>query len=699
VALVVSRIGMDSALAQITHERGSQAVRHVRPTRWFQQNWCVYLALVVAVVVLYNPVQHYSFVGYDDPDYVTDNPHVLGGLSWPAVEWAFTTNWAANWIPLTWLSHMLICSLFGLQAGAHHLANVFFHLLSSLLLFAALKRMTAAHWRSALVAFLFAVHPLHVESVAWVTERKDVLSGVFWFLALWLYALYAERRSIRLYLMVLAAFVFGLMAKPMVVTLPFVLLLLDVWPLGRFRTAPLPAVSRRAILLEKIPFLVLAVGASAVTYLVQLHGGAVSRFARVPLSMRFENALLSYVIYVAKTFWPTRLAVFYPLTAVPMRLSVAAGVVLLAVSAAVLRWVRVRPYLAVGWFWFLGALVPAIGLVQVGAQARADRYTYLPMVGIFIAIAWGMGEIVARKPGWMRAVCALAAGSCLVFSLQARLQVEFWRDTETLFRHALEVTDGNYVAYNSLGLALRKQGQLEEAIANYRKALSIWPGFPEALTNLGEAYVSQKRFSEAVLPLDEAVRLNPDSAEARTNLANALTGRGDMVAAETQYREALRLQPDSANAHAGLATALANQHREGEALREYQDAIRLRPDSPDIHFNFAQMLVASGRTDEALGEFAETVRLKPDDAEAHRGFGVALAAQGRLTKALEEFEACVRLTPNDSKYRFNLATALAYLERNDEAIAQLSEAIRIQPDFTEALEARKYLLELRGSRH
>jgi tetratricopeptide (TPR) repeat protein len=654
---------------------------------------------LVVVVVLYSQIGHYGFIGYDDPDYVTDNPHVRGGLSWPAVEWAFTTGYAANWIPLTWLSHMLDCELFGLWGGAHHLMNVLLHILGSMLLFAALKRMTGAHWRSALVALLFAVHPLHVESVAWVTERKDVLSGVFWFLALWLYSLYVERRTAGLYLMLLTAFVFGLMAKPMVVTLPFVLLLLDVWPLGRFRKAPFTAASWRAILLEKVPLLVLALGASAVTYLVQLHGGAVSRIETLPLSLRFGNALISYVIYVAKTLWPTRLAAFYPLTAVSPWLSVAAGVALLAVSAIVLRWVRARPYLAVGWFWYLGTLVPVIGLVQVGAQARADRYTYLPMVGILIPIAWGLGEVAARRPGLKRAVCTLAIGACLVLSLLTWQQARLWRDTATLFRHAIEVTDGNYVAYNNLGLALRKQGQLAEAIANYQMALRARPQFPDALMNLGEVYTIQNRPQEAVVALEEAVRLSPAAAEMRTNLANALSGTGQKTAAELQYREALRLEPDSPEAHTGLAAVLADQDRGEEAIRELREAIRLRPDYADGHYNLAGLLVAAGRMEEALGEYAEAVRLSPDDAEAHRGFGVALAAQGRLNKAEEEFEACVRLKPGDAQYRFNLATALAYLQRTGEAIAQLSEAIRIRPDFPEALEARKYLLGLGKAGH
>jgi tetratricopeptide (TPR) repeat protein len=666
----------------------------VGPTRWFQRNWCVYLALLVVVLVLYSRVRHYGFIGYDDPDYVTQNAHVRGGLSWPAVEWAFTTGYAANWIPLTWLSHMLDSELFALQGGAHHLMNVLLHILGSMLLFAALKRMTGAHWRSGLVALLFAVHPLHVESVAWVTERKDVLSGVFWFLALWLYSLYVERRSASLYVLLLAAFVFGLMAKPMVVTLPFVLLLLDVWPLGRFRKGGFTAGNWRAILLEKVPLLALAVGASAVTYLVQLHGGAVSKLATVPLRFRFGNALISYVVYIVKMFWPSRLAVFYPFTAVSLWLSIAAGVALLAVSAAVLRSVRARPYLAVGWFWYLGTLVPVIGLVQVGAQARADRYTYLPMVGILILIAWGLGEVAARRPGLKHAACALGAAACLAFSLLTWQQVALWQDDVTLFRHAIEVTDGNYVAYNNLGLALRKQGHLEGAMANYQMALRARPQFADALMNLGEVYTIQNRPQEAVVSLEEAVRLSPADAEMRRNLANALSGTGRKTAAELQYREALRLEPDSPEAHTGLAAVLADQNRGEEAIGEMRQAIRLRPDYADGHYNLAGLLVAAGRMEEALGEYAEAVRLKPDDAEAHRGFGVALAAQGRLSKALEEFEACVRLKPDDARYRFNLATALAYLERTSEAIAQLSEAIRIRPDFPEALEARKYLLGL-----
>ena len=604
-------------------------------------DFCICLLLLAATLAVYSQVRNYEFVNYDDPEYVGENPHVRAGLTADSVAWALTSFDAANWFPLTWITHMADYQFFGMESGWHHLTNVWLHALNALLLFAVLKRMTRARWPSALVAFLFALHPLHVESVAWVAERKDVLSAFFWFLTLWCYARYVERPGVGRYLTVLLAFSLGLMAKPMIVTLPFVLLLLDVWPLRR---SPLPW-------LEKLPLLALSAGASLVTFLAQRSSGAVAPLAGTPLALRMENALVSYLVYIGDMLWPAGLAVLYPLPrALPVLGVAAAGLALAGISLVVARQWRARPYLAVGWCWYLGTLVPVIGLVQVGTQSHADRYTYVPMIGLTIMLAWGAAELVERWPRARKAVIAAAVVACSASLAVTWFQIQYWASTETLLGHTLEVTSDNFITHH----------------------------------NLADYYLQHGRNEEARQHDAEALRINPMYMEARLNLALALSLLGRPGDAEVEYRRALEQQPEGkqmALAHSGLGAALAAQHRTTEALPELQLAVQLRPESAEGHYNLGTALAELGRNPEAASEFTIAVRLEPEDAEAHYRLAVALAAQDKRNEAADEFAIVAQLRPADAVTQYNLAIALARAGRLDEAISHFSEALRLNPDF------------------
>jgi len=617
-------------------------------SRWQSDVW-ICLLILVATLAVYSPVRHFDFVNYDDPQYVVKNIHVQSGLTFSGLLWALTSFDAANWFPLTWLSHMADVQFFGMDAGWHHLTNVWLHRFSALLLFAALKRLTSARWPSAFVALLFALHPLHVESVAWIAERKDVLSAFFWFLTLWCYARYVERPGVGRYLAVVLAFCLGLMSKPMVVTLPFALLLLDVWPLRRGSRG-------KALWIEKLPLFALAAAASMLTFAAQHSGGAVAPLAGTPLGLRLENAVVSCLTYIADMFWPSGLAVLYPLPAsLPIAGVLAATLVLAGISLLVARQFRARPYLAVGWCWYLGTLVPVIGLVQVGSQSHADRYTYVPLVGLSIMLAWGGAELIALRPRMRTAVTAAAIAACSACLIVTWLQIQYWASSESLILHALSVTSGNFILRH----------------------------------NLAQYYLESNRNEEAREQEAEALRIDPAYLEARLNLALAFSQLGRPGDAEAEYRKALDLHPEGQElemAHAGLGAALATEHRTAEALPELQLAVQLRPDSAEGHFNLGTALAELGRTSEAASELAIAVRLQPDDAEAHRGLAMASAAMGDRAQAASEFAVVAQLRPDDAVAQYNLAVALARAGRIDEAIAHFQEALRLKPDFAAARE-------------
>jgi tetratricopeptide (TPR) repeat protein len=608
-----------------------------KPTLWIRCVIC--LAILAGTWIVYAPVRHFDFVNFDDPDMVSANPHVRLGMSAAGLRWAFTSVEAANWFPITRLSHLLDYQRFGVHSGGPHVVNVLLHALTAMVLFLFLDRATRAVWRSALVALVFALHPLHVESVAWVSERKDVLSALFWFLALWAYVRYTERPGVGRYLAVLLCFVLGLMSKPMIVTLPFVLLLLDFWPLRR----PLNG----ALIREKLPLLALAVLAAVATLLVQQNSGAVETGAAFPVWLRVQNALEAYCIYIGKTLWPSGLAIFYPYpSTIAIWVTGLAACALAAISAGALRLRQRAPYLAVGWFWFVGTLVPVIGLIQVGSQARADRYTYVPMVGLAIAVVWSAADLLRR---WPRAQIALAAAVPLACLPVARAQVECWRNSETLFRHALAVTSGNDVAEHNLGnYLLDVPDRLPEAMEHLKTSLRIYPQSAKAHVDLGTAMARAGQEAEALAEFQEAVRLAPGSPLTHDSLAKTLVDLGRLPEAVEEYRSAIRLAPDSAIPHNNLGNALAKMGRVPDAIGEYETALRLDPQYAEAHNNLGVVLSGvPGRLPEAIRHLETVVRLNPDSATAHLNLGIALAKdRARLADAIAEFEVSLRLQPN-----------------------------------------------------
>jgi tetratricopeptide (TPR) repeat protein len=647
------------------------------------------VALAAAVLATFWPVVLNDFVNYDDPDYVTSNRHVQQGLTAQDVAWAFRTGHASNWHPLTWLSHQLDCQFYGLRPAGHHLTSLLLHAANTALLFLALLRLTGATWRSVIVAALFGLHPLRVESVAWISERKDVLSGAFWMLTLLAYAKYVaeskgqSRRSGVFYSLALISFALGLMSKPMLVTLPCVLLLLDYWPLNRLDRTTAPW-----LVLEKVPFVALAMASSVVTFLVQEKGGAVSRLESLPLMARLENALVSYCRYLGKTFWPVDLSVLYPhpghWPAGAVWLSAAA---LLVLTAAAILLARRHPYLCVGWLWFIGTLVPVIGLVQVGVQSMADRYTYLPLIGVYIAVVWGASECVAHLSRAQKALAAAAALALLICSALTLRQIGIWKNSESLFRHAVAVTKDNYLAYNNLGFHLSNLGKTEAALEMYRRSIQINPNYDEAQNNIGFALAKLGRPLEAIPYYEAALRLRPTLAEAHNNLGNALSELGRLDAAMTEYETTLRLNPDHADAHSNLGIALAMKGLLGEAIGHFEKSLALKPNNSGAHSNLGNAYAVQRKFDEAIREYEAALQLNPGDAQAHNNLGNVLSEQGKLEPAQRHYEAALRLNPVNPEAHLNLGLTLLRLGQGhrDEAIRQLQEALRQRPDYAEAL--------------
>jgi tetratricopeptide (TPR) repeat protein len=625
-------------------------------------------------MAIYWPATRNDFVNFDDPDYVSENLHVTGGLSLANAKWAFCKPEASNWHPLTMLSHALDCQLFGLKPWGHHLTSVLLHALNAGLVFALLCQMTGAAWRSLFAAALFAVHPLRVESVAWVAERKDVLSGFFGLLALVFYARYAHMRaplegrepvtpgglpskrrtSARAYVAALFFFALGLMSKPMLVTWPLVMLLLDYWPLGRFQTC-------RAwrLVTEKIPFFALAAAASLVTWMVQKQGGALLSFASAPPAERVGNALISYCRYLGKLFWPTDLAVLYPLPGHwPMDKVLLAGGLTFCLSALFFAMRRGHPFLLVGWLWFCGTLVPVIGLVQVGVQAMADRYTYLPSLGVLMFVIWGAYDLARRwRPGVM-ALSVAGSAAVVLCAVSARQQLSHWKDSEALFRQALKVTDHNYVAHKSLGDALGSKGQSDAAIQQFEQAIRLKPDYIEAHNNLGNAFLRTGQTEEAITQLRETIRLKPDYALARCNLGIAFLRKGHIEEGISQFQEAIRLDPGYADTHNNLGGALLRKGQIDQAIPQLQEAIRLKPEHANAHNNLGTALLRKGQIDEAISQFQEAIRLKPEHADAHNNLGIALLRKGQIDQAISQFQEAIRLRPDHPNAHNNLARAL-----------------------------------------
>lgn len=502
------------------------------PDKMPRHSFGICLALIVVVFALYIQVGNHAFLNYDDNEYVTGNPNVSGGITVKSITWAFTSFEASNWHPLTWLSHMVDAELYGMDPRGHHLSNVAIHAISAVLLFLFLLRITGLQWHSSCVAVFFAIHPLHVESVAWVAERKDVLSAFFWFLTLFLYCSYTAERKRAFYLLALVSFVLGLMAKPMLVTLPLVMLLLDYWPLNRYRTKewldetgqlPDRSAPLKVLVLEKIPFFACTLASSIITIFAQHSDGAIKSLGAIPFPLRVENSLIAYVTYIGKIIWPDDLAILYPIpSSYPFWQVICSLLVLLLISVATIRARRGFPYLAVGWLWFLVTLIPVIGLIQVGVQSMADRYTYIPSIGLFIMAVWGIPDLLAGFT-YRRAILTLLAGT--VISAKTAVtwqQIGYWRDNFSLYEQALEVTTGNYVIHNNLGIAHANNWNLDAAIREFREALRINPNYSEAHYNLGITLAMRGDLDTAIWELREALRIHPGDTKAKYNLGVAL---------------------------------------------------------------------------------------------------------------------------------------------------------------------------------
>jgi Tfp pilus assembly protein PilF len=579
------------------------------------------LVLVALVVVLYAPVRNYDFVAFDDYDFVVDNPHVAAGLTADGVRWSFVHAYDAAGGPLTWLSHMLDVELFGMTPGGHHLQSVILHAVTTVLLLLVLWQMTGSTWRSALVAALFAVHPMHVESVAWVSERKDVLSAMFWLLAMWAYVHYRRQPSAPRYVVVAFALTLGLLAKPMVATLPLVLLLMDVWPLRRVPLSWSGRAQWRSPLVEKLPLITLAAGFLIWTLVAQRAIGAVVSIAALPFSARLANAAMSLVTYIQKLTWPSGLAVFYPFSQdLPLWLPLVSAGILVVISFLVWRFATRRPYLAVGWLWYLVTLIPVAGFVQVGSHAMADRFTYLPAIGLFLIAAWGGTDLLSAIR-LRRVAPAVGLIVLIAFAIGARAQVGYWRSSETLWERALAVTHGNFRAHAGMAEVRSRQNRIDEAIAHY----------------------------------SEAVRLAPDAAEWHVNLGLLFARQGEMAKAAASFERAIRLRPQDAETYNNLGAMLHRLRRTSDAIAAYTRALELRPRYALARRNFGLALAAHGDVPAGIDACLQAIRESPREAAWRYEVAVMLLNQARAAEAIVQLNETLRLDPSHERARQTLA--------------------------------------------
>jgi len=660
--------------------------------------------IVIAILTAYWQVRNFAFVGFDDDVYVFRNRHVQAGLTLENIIWSFSLTHEddrSHWHPLTWLSHMLDCQIYGLRPGTHHLTSLLFHIANCVLLFLVFRWMTGAVWRSAFVAALFALHPLNVDSVAWVAQRKNVLSTFFWMLTMLSYVHFTRRPGIYRYLLVCLIFALGLMAKPMLVTLPFVLLLLDYWPLSRLRPEKISS-ERSAVyslVLEKVPLFVLSGVSVFLSSVTQLRYGVIVSTESIPMKLRVANALVSYVRYIGKMIWPQNLAFFYPYptTMVPIWQIVGAGVLLICVTVLIIGASKRIHYLGVGWLWYLGTLIPVIGLIQAGVwPALADRWTYVPLIGLFIIIAWGVPDLAVR---WRKREVLLAITAAAVLSILMAatwLQTGYWTNSTTLFEHALEVTDNNYLAHNNLGVVLVAQGKIAEAIDHYSEALRIRPGFERAHYNLGGALIAQGKLNEAIHHYTEALRLSPNFAGAHYQLGIALARQGRITEAIDHYSAALKIEPNYAKAHNNLGFVLAAQGKLDEAISHYSAALLIRPDYAKAHNNLGVALAKKGNPAQAITHFSEALRLRPDFAEAHTNLKTALAAQRKIEEAIAKFQRAIKAYPQDPLLHYRLGSLYQSEGEWDQAVEQYKKALSVQPGFTRALNNLATLYTIKG---
>ena len=647
--------------------------------------------MTAATLIAFWQVNHCDFINYDDPSYVTENVHIRHGITTEAIRWAFTTGYAANWHPVTWISHMLDVELFGLKPRWHHLTNLLFHIANTLLLFFVFHRITKTTWQSAFVAALFALHPLHVESVAWVAERKDVLSTFFWMLTMGAYIHYVEHPRFRSYLAVFTFLALGLMSKPMLVTLPFILLLLDYWPLQRFEqktptqeipaeiNKPISASKRegkssgkqtvqaivkeeepadrkyqwalvRPLLIEKIPLFALAALSSITTFIVQQKGGSVASLEGIAPGVRIANAFVSYIIYVRKVIWPDDLAVFYPHPGLlPFWQILGAVFLLIAVTVTVILEAKRFPYLAVGWLWFTGTLVPVIGIVQVGSQALADRYTYVPLIGLFIMAAWGVPELLKN---WRYRKEALAASSALILMcllIFTWTQVGYWRSSVELYDHALKVTGNNDTIHNNRGDAYCRLGNLRQAILDFDKAVEINPQYAEAYYNRGVTYGKLGNHRQAIEDFDRAIEAGPERPEPYYNRGFAYGELGDFRKAIENYDRAIEINSENAEAYNSRGVAYGKLGDLRQAISDYERAIEINPGFTMAFNNRGFAYDSLGYHKQAIEDYNRAIEIDPDSVKAYYNRGIAYSELGNNGQAVEDMKTAARLNNEDAK--------------------------------------------------
>jgi tetratricopeptide (TPR) repeat protein len=668
----------------------SSGMKLMSDARW--RRIAIAACLVVATLAGLWPLLSCGFVNFDDPSYILDNPHVRSGISMQTVGWAFTSTEEANWHPVTWLSHALDFSLFGPEPAYHHATNLLLHIVSSLVLFFSLERATRSLWKSAFVAFVFALHPLHVESVGWIAERKDVLSGCFAMLSIAAYLRYARSGRRAWYLSAAGLFALGLMSKPALVTLPFVFLLLDYWPLGRLFAAHGSGksgggvVSFKQAILEKPPFFILSVASSAITFWVQRTGGAMDIISSLPFPYRAANAALSYFTYLRESILPSGLAVFYPHPGENISVWEAAGSALLLGAVTFWLWrERARfPYLIAGWLWFLGMLVPVLGLVQVGLQGWADRYMYLPLIGLAIMAAWGIPEALSRIRLARFALPALFVLALLAMLPASRAQASYWKNSRTLFERALSVTTGNYLAHNNLGADLADSGDHAGAIVHLREAIRIKPEYIEAHHNLAVSLMALGQRDSALAEYRWVAGHGAGDAELRASLGSDLAENGQLREAAAEFAAATALEPGDPAAHCALARVYLREGKADSARAECLAALRLRPGYSAAHTVLGMIAGGQLKNDEALREFAEAIRLDSASAEAYNSLGILYDRMGRGSESLAMYEAAVRNDSGNWNAQFNLGTALARRGRYPEAAGRWSKSVELNPSAIDA---------------
>jgi len=612
---------------------------------------CICFVLFAVTFVLYWQVKDFSFVNIDDNLYVENNRHVKTGLTIENIKWAFTdaTRITNFWAPLTWLSIILDYEWYGMDAGGYHITNLLLHLANSLLILFVFYRMTGSLWQSAFLAAMFALHPLHVESVAWVTERKDVLSTLFWLLTMWAYTSYAKSPDIRRYLLTFFCFILGLMSKPMLVTLPFVLLLLDFWPLNRIQISNPPAFRRDlfGLIREKTLFFILIFGVSVATFITQNKGDVLPPLSHISTFLRIENVIVSYSKYLWKMIWPFGLTVAYPYpNFLPLWQVITSLSLLICISFLSIYFVKRAPWLIVGWLWYLGTLVPVIGIVVIAEQAMADRYTYVPLIGIFIMIAWGFPELLNRLTKKKTVITIFFSCSVLLMAITTATQIRYWKNSKSLFEHAISVTEKNFMAYNNLGLAFQNQGKTNKAIEFFKEAIKIKPQYASAYNNLGVAM-------ESIGKADQSINL---------------------------YTIAIQLEPEFKNPYVNLAFVLLHQGKLEEATKYCRKAIQLDPDFTEAYILFGDIYEKCGHINESIKMYSKALQLDSNSASAHNYLGSVLLKINKIEKAISHFQSAIKLNSKDWRYHKNLETALDIKRNLDNQIKITLKTLRKQPD-------------------